>query len=244
MKKNLLVIGASSDIGMEMILDIASDYEHIFLQYRKMNDKLQQIAEKLTNDGQNVHLLKVDLLDKSQIYTMLDDIIQTNHIPNNIIHLSAQPTYNLHFHKDKIQNYQSAWQVSVESILIILNKLLPFMIKQKYGRIIFMLSSYTNNMPPKYQSCYVTTKYALWGLMKSLAVEYIEKGITVNGISPDMIETKFLQNIPELIIQNNAEQSPLKRNIFISEIIPVIKYMLSDCGGAMTGQNIVINGGK
>lgn len=70
---------------------------------------------------------------------------------------------------------------------------IPNMAKKKYGRIVFMLTSCTINNPPKYQSSYVTVKYALLGLMKALAVEYADRGITVNGVSPDMMETKFFQ---------------------------------------------------
>ena len=106
-----------------------------------------------------------------------------------------------------------------------------------------MLTSDTVDMPPKYQSSYVTVKYALLGLMKSLAVEYAEKGITFNGISPDMIETKFLSELPELIVENNRNNSPLGRNIRIDEIVPIFEYLLSDAGASMTGQNIAVTGG-
>jgi 3-oxoacyl-[acyl-carrier protein] reductase len=89
----------------------------------------------------------------------------------------------------------------------------------------------------------VTVKYALLGLMKSLAVEYADKGITVNGVSPDMMETKFLSDIPEMIVEQNRENSPLGRNILVEEVTPLMKHMLSDAGASMTGQNIGITGG-
>jgi 3-oxoacyl-[acyl-carrier protein] reductase len=117
------------------------------------------------------------------------------------------------------------------------------MMKEKYGRVVFMLTSNTVGIPAKYQSSYVTVKYALLGLMKALSAEYADKGITFNGVSPDMMETGFLDNIPDLIIEQNAQNSPLGRNIRIDEVIPVIEYMLSDRGAAMTGQNIAITGG-
>ena len=59
-----------------------------------------------------------------------------------------------------------------------------------------MLTSCTTNIPPKYLASYVTSKYALLGLVKALSNEYADKGIRINGISPSMIETKFLENIP------------------------------------------------
>jgi 3-oxoacyl-[acyl-carrier protein] reductase len=117
------------------------------------------------------------------------------------------------------------------------------MAKNRYGRIVFMLTSCTQNYPAKYQSSYVTVKYALLGLMKSLSVEYANKGITVNGVSPDMMETKFLSDIPEMVLEQNRENSPIGRNVFVGEVTPVICHMLSDMGASMTGQNVGITGG-
>ena len=61
------------------------------------------------------------------------------------------------------------------------------MAKRKKGKIIFMLTVHTCQTPLKGCADYITEKYALLGLMKALAVEYANKGITVNGISPGAI---------------------------------------------------------
>ena len=49
------------------------------------------------------------------------------------------------------------------------------------GKVVFMLTSCVLNMPSKYQASYVTAKYALLGLMRSLSVEYADKGIRNAG---------------------------------------------------------------
>lgn len=134
--------------------------------------------------------------------------------------------------------------ISLKSIVMILQEFLPFMSKQKYGKILFMLTAYVNNMPPKYLSAYTVSKYALLGLMRSLSVEYSDKGIMVNGISPEMIDTKFLNNLSEYIVMQNAEQSPKKRNLIVDEVVPAMKFLLSSGADCITGQNIVITGGK
>lgn len=106
-----------------------------------------------------------------------------------------------------------------------------------------MLTSSTLGIPPKYQAAYVSVKYMLLGLMKSLSAEYADKGITINGISPDMIETKFLTNIPDMVVQKNAQNSPIKRNLTLNDVIPAFEYLLSDAANAVTGQNLGITGG-
>ena len=107
-----------------------------------------------------------------------------------------------------------------------------------------MLTDSVIGMPPKFLSPYITVKYALLGLMKSLAVEYAGKGITINAVSPDMMETKFLSGIPELVIEQNAKNNPLGRNLTVDDVIPAFEYFLSEKANVVTGQNIGITGGK
>ena len=118
------------------------------------------------------------------------------------------------------------------------------MAKNKYGKILVMLTSCTTNIPPKYLTSYVTSKYALLGLVKSLANEYSDKGIKINGISPSMIETKFLKNIPELLVQQNAMNSPTGSNLCVDDVIPMFEFLLSDKSNSITGQNIAITNGN
>lgn len=242
MEKVLLVTGASSELGINLINKVYSDYKRIYLQYRNMNDQLQETIDYLKGKTEIV-LFKVDLSNVLDVNKMIADINESMILPNCIVHFPAPKAYNMQFHKDKWENYDLGWIVSVRSIVMILQAFVKNMARNKYGRIVFMLTNYTNNLPAKYQSSYVTVKYALLGLMKSLSVEYIDKGITVNGVSPDMMETKFLSNLPELIIEQNKANSPIGRNIYIKEVVPIMEYMLSDLGAAMTGQNIVISGG-
>lgn len=242
MEKVLLVTGASSELGINLINKVYSDYKRIYLQYRNMNDQLQETIDYL-KDKTEIVLFKVDLSNVLDVNKMIADINESMIFPNCIVHFPAPKAYNMQFHKDKWENYDLGWIVSVRSIVMILQAFMKNMARNKYGRIVFMLTNNTNNLPAKYQSSYVTVKYALLGLMKSLSVEYIDKGITVNGVSPDMMETKFLSNLPELIIEQNKANSPIGRNIYIKEVVPIMEYMLSDLGAAMTGQNIVISGG-
>lgn len=242
-EKVLLITGASSDVGIKLLESVYKNYGVIYVQYRNMNDELEQLVDKIRLERE-IFLLKTDFSKDEDVQGLINAIRERNIYPNNIVHLPAPKAYNSQFHKDKWENYELGWKISVRSIVEILKAFVPYMAKLKYGRVVFLLSSYTINIPPKFQSSYVTVKYALLGLMKSLSAEYIGKGITVNAVSPDMMETKFLSEIPEMIISQNAMNSPIGRNIYVNEVIPVISYMLSDFGASMTGQNVAITGGN
>ena len=112
--------------------------------------------------------------------------------------------------------------------------------KQRSGKIVFMLTSYVVGMPPKYQAAYTTVKYALLGLMKSLAAEYADKGIAINGVSPDMIQTKFISQLPHLLVEQYAGTLPGKRILSVDDVVPAFQFLLSDGANLIHGENICI----
>lgn len=240
--KTLLVTGASSDFGMELIRTVEKQYEIILAHYYHENECLKQLKEQL---GDKLVLLQADFMDIDSVNKMIGSIRDMGYTPDHIVHFPSPKAVNEKFHKCNWERFSDGIETSLHSIVDILKAFLPQMMKNKYGKIVFMLSAYTMDVPPKYQAPYVSVKYALLGLMKSLAVEYAEKGIAVNAVSPGMTETKFLAELPELIIQQNAYTNPTKRNLSVEDVIPTFAYLLSDGADAVTGQNVAVTfGGK
>jgi 3-oxoacyl-[acyl-carrier protein] reductase len=89
----------------------------------------------------------------------------------------------------------------------------------------------------------VTAKYALLGLARSLAAEYSSYRININSVSPSMVETAFLQNIPERMVELTAAQSPWQRNATPKDVASVIRFLLSSEADYLTGANIPVSGG-
>ena len=107
-----------------------------------------------------------------------------------------------------------------------------------------MQSSYALGAPPKNVSAYVVAKSALGGLAKSLAVEYAASGITVNMVAPCMMETRFLADTPDLIVQAAAASNPMGRNARVEDVVPAMEFLLSEEAGFITGVSLPITGGS
>ena len=241
MKKIILITGASSDIGLKLIDEIKDNYEKIILQYRTLSSELETI---INNNKDKVIPLQSDFSDIESINKLIITINKKGYLPNTIVHFPSPKFHFNRFNKESLDNFNQGWIICVQSIILILQAFIPNMKRNKYGRVVFMLTSCTTNIPPKYLSSYVTVKYALLGLMKSLSSEYSKNGILFNGVSPNMIETKFLSEIPKLLIEENKKEMPNNRNITIKETIRVIAYLLDEKNESITGQNIAITGGK
>ncbi len=240
-EKILLVTGASSDIGISLIKKISDGYDYIIAHYNRESEKLIELKKDL---GEKLIPLKGDFKDENKTYDFVNSIKELNLIPTDIVHLPAGLVQNVKFSKLNWEDFKNDIDISLRSLVIILNNFLPIMAKNKYGKVIVMLTSYTKNIPPKYLANYVTSKYALLGLVKALANEYADKNIRINGVSPSMIETKFLKNIPELVVKQNALNSPTSKNLDVKDVIPIFEFLLSDGAACITGQNIAITNGN
>jgi len=241
MNKNIiLILGASSDIGLDLIRNIDEDCL-ILAHYNSSNKNLLEVSDKINNE---VVLLKADLSLENNILSMIDHIEEKYGTPNKIIHLAASRFENIRFKDVSWNDFEKDINITLKSSILIFNKFLPKLAKGKKGKVVLMLSSCVLGVPPKALSHYTTIKYAMLGLVKALASEYADKNIQINAISPSMIETKFLDHINEKFIELSAYNHPLKRNAKVEDITPIIKMLISQESDYMNGVNIPITGGS
>ncbi len=241
MHKNIiLIIGASSDIGIDLIKTLDEDIL-ILAHYNSSGKDLIELSKKIKNI---LVPLQADLSSEDEITSLLDNIEENYGIPNKIVHLAANKVENIRFKDVKWSDFEKDINISLKSAVLILNRFLPKLSQEKQGKVVLILSSYVLGVPPKALSHYTTIKYALLGLVKSLASEYAGKNIQINAISPSMVETKFLDNINEKLVELSAYNHPLKRNATVEDITPTIKLLLSEDSNYINGINIPITGGS
>lgn len=239
--KVLLVLGASADIGIELISSTHEKYSYVLAHYNKTNLKLKELKEQL---GDKLRLFQADFLKLEDIISLIRNINSQGIIPTHIVHLPAEKYFIEKFKKTSWDRFQTGIDISLRSMVLIFKSFVPTMEKNKSGKVVVLLSSYTGNNTPKYLSSYGTVKYAMLGLIKGLASEYADKGICFNGVSPSMVDTKFLSEVPELVVQQNAINNPKGRNLHVTEVVPTIDFLLSEESDFITGQNIFITGGQ
>lgn len=241
MNKCLLVTGASSEVGLRFLSEKGRQFERIIAHYCHLSEPLRQLKEKY---GEKMYLVQADFTSLDSTLNMIKELKQEALAPGYILHLPSAKYHNSKFHRVGFEGFGRELDIQLRSITLILQAFLPQMVRAKSGRIVFLLSSCTEGTAPCYLSDYVTVKYALLGLMRALAAEYAGKGIAVNAVSPGMMETKLLSEIPELIVQQNAAANPYGRNVRIDDILPPLSLLLSERAEMMSGQNLVISGGR
>lgn len=237
----LLVLGASSDMGVALIEYVAEKYDVIIAHYCHMNDNLQKLKEKYY---EKIVLLQADLSSDEDTKQFVSYVSEIEPAPSHIVHFPAQQIKVQKFVKTEWNVFEKGIHISIKSLIMVLQAVIPKMVKKKHGRIVIMLSDAIVGVPPKYSADYVMIKYGLLGLVKSLAIEYADKGITVNGVSPAFTETKFIEGMAEYFKEEHKNNSPIGRNLVPQDIIPAIAMLLSEEASCINGQNIPINCGR
>ena len=237
----ILIIGASSDFGREIIRSIDDGNSLIFAHYYKNEEKIKELQSQVRS---KIIPIYADVREEKEVAELIAKIQSYCTCPDKIIHLPAPKLSFTRFKDTKWEHFQNEIDIELKSIVLILREFLPLMARKNYGKILFMLSSVCFGMPPKALTPYTISKYALLGLMKSLAAEYADKKITVNAISPSMAETSFLTLVPDKLVELAASAHPLKRNALPADIVPMVKFMMSQDADYITGANIPITGGS
>ena len=241
-QETILITGASSDIGIALIRHLLTKpAPPIILAHSfSAGHKLQTLQAEFPD---HLKLLQADFTDPASVTAMADTILTTHGVPTGFVHLPAlRLTYD-RFTKFKWDRFSSDLAVQVQSAVILLQKFLPKMVKLPGGRVIFVLSSVVHGVPPKFMSPYTTLKYTQLGLMRALAAEYAATPVRINAISPSMVDTQFLQDIPEVATQMAASSNPLGRNAKPEDLLGAIDLLLSPAAEYIQGITIPIAAG-
>lgn len=243
MEKIYCILGATSDIGVEYMREINKSNEKVTVVAVHFggDEKLKQLDEELENV--KMDCVQCDLSNFEDVQKTIDYIKEKYNTPTHFLHFAARKFEYVKFSKFDWKNVMLDLEIQVHSFAEFMKAFLPLMAKQKYGKVVVMLSSVTKGVPPKYLSGYVVSKYALMGLINSLVSEYKEKGIQINAVSPTMVETSFLSNIDERIVEMTATSSGMKRNVKIEEVVGAIKYLMSEEAEYVNGLNLPLTGG-
>jgi len=131
----------------------------------------------------------------------------------------------------------------VKSPVLLGRAVIPGMQSRRFGRIVHIDSEVADRPPPG-RSAYATAKSAQIGLTYSWARELAPFGITVNAVAPGFIPVERHADVSEDIRAAYLASVPAARMGTPEDIAHVVSFLASDGAGFVTGQRIVVDGGR
>jgi NAD(P)-dependent dehydrogenase (short-subunit alcohol dehydrogenase family) len=231
--RNALVTGASKGLGRAMAVALAKQGAHLILVARD-KEKLEAVAREVVEAGSDADVFAADITKEDQVLQLESDVsakVGKVHLRKNITDFT-------------LDEWRGVQDTNLTSVFLMCRSFVPHMKGSGYGRILNMTSIMAHVSLPQ-RTAYSSTKAALLGLTKSLALEVATERITVNGISPGPFATEMntaiLQN-PELNAQF-VSKIPVGRWGKVEEIGALAAFLCSDDAGFITGTDILIDGG-
>ena len=213
-------------------------------------------AEVLATDINKIALNELDDIKNSNISTFELDVLDDKAITNCINKARPDILFNCagFVHNGTIleatdDEWDFAFNLNVRSMYKTITNVLPIMLEKGGGSIINMSSAVSSIIGAPNRFIYGATKAAVIGLTKSVAIDYITKGIRCNCICPGTVDSPSLhQRLEatgnyEIAKTNFTARQPMGRLATPEEIAALVVYLASDESAFITGQPHIIDGG-
>lgn len=231
--------GASRGIGASVALSLAEAGFRVWLHYRSREDAARRVAATIVErGGLEPVLVAFDLADRKAAGDAVIALIDGHGAPDALV-LNAGITLNALFAMTSDRQWDEVMATNVGGLLAVGRPVVKAMVRARAGRIVFV-SSVASRIGNAGQVAYAASKGAIESAALSLARELAPLGITVNVISPGLIETELVQGAP---LDKLLHAVPAGRLGRPSEVAHVIRYFCSEESGCLTGQIVNVDGG-
>jgi 3-oxoacyl-[acyl-carrier protein] reductase len=234
--RNLLITGASNGIGKAFYDIIDKDlFNKIILVDVNQN-------EQLTN-SEKIQFYKCDISISAQVNNLFNELDDQKILISDAVNCAGVPGPNKPFNQSSIEEFDRIININLRGLFLMLRGELNHMEKLNFGKII-NIASVLASCGMKGSSYYSASKAGIVGMTKSLAIEYAEKNIQINCISPGGVDTNLIDSLKNRVGLKALENiHPVKRIAQPLEIAIYLKFMIENNTSFMTGSEIFIDGG-
>lgn len=241
MDKVAFVTGATRGIGREIAITLAQNGYNLAINYRNKNIDLEETIEQIKKYNVECLPVKGDISNFEDCEIMINEIIKKFQKIDVLVN-NAGITKDGLLMRMKKEDFEQVINVNLVGTFQITKQVLPYMLKQRNGRII-NLSSVVGITGNAGQTNYSASKAGIIGFTKSLAKEVASRNILVNAVAPGFIETQMTGVLKDDIKEQINKTIPLRRMGKTQDVANVVKFLASEDSSYITGQVIQVDGG-
>jgi 3-oxoacyl-[acyl-carrier protein] reductase len=234
-----LITGASRGIGRAIAMRLASGGATVVAAAR--GDNAAETAAMIAGTGGRAEAIALDVTDAAGVGSAVAGVLE-RHGRIDILVNNAGITRDQLMLRMKRDDWDAVIATNLTAAFSTIQAVLRPMVKQRSGRIV-NVSSVVGQSGNAGQANYAASKAGLIGLTKSLALEVASRNITVNAVTPGLIDTDMTRAISAGAHDEWAARIPMQRLGAPDDVAAAVAFLASDEASYITGHVLAVNGG-
>lgn len=239
-----IITGAGKGLGRAFSIKLAEEGAKVLAVTRSDIDGLKETVKIIKENGGNAAWLKVDVTNPEDVDAMAKKAVSTfggiDILVNNAAYyygVKRRPFYEI-----EPQEWDRMMAVNVKGAWMCTKAVFPSMKERGKGKIVNLASEtfFTGSHGFVH---YVSSKGAIIGLTRALAIELGPYNICINAVAPGFTDTEASATIAD-ISKYDTSRTPLKRLEKPEDLTGVVAFLCSDASDFITGQTILVDGGR
>lgn len=232
MKKTVLINGGSRGIGAAIVKAFSKKGYQVFFTYAKSEESARMLANET-----GATAILADSRREAEIKNAFSRVGGVDILVNNAAVSSFSLLTDL-----SSSEWEDLVSLNLTAPFLYCREALPHMIRNKWGRIINIVSMW-GETGASCEVAYSATKAGLIGLTKALAKEVGPSSVTVNAVSPGLIDTEMNARLSPEDRSALIEETPLSRIGSAEDVANAVLFLASDESSFITGDVLRVNGG-
>ena len=240
--KVCIITGAGKGIGLATVRVFIDNGAKLAVITRSQED-IDSLNTEFIDEGKKFMAICGDVSESDTVNRFVDEVINKYGRVDVLVN-NAGMRFRKKFAEITCEEFKKVLNVNLLSVFFLSQAVLPTMVKQNAGKIINM-SSIAGTQGFSELSGYVTSKAAIIGLTKSLAVEYAGHNVQINAIAPGFCKTSYFDNFSknDELYDFTISRTPMKRWGEGMEVANTCLFLASHLSSYITGDVISVDGG-
>jgi 3-oxoacyl-[acyl-carrier protein] reductase len=251
--RHAVVTGAAKGMGRDICLTLAREGANLAIAARD-TAPLEALGREIAALGRKVIVVPTDVTDEAAVerltasareaFGRIDILVNAAGVTGPI----ETPVWEI-----KADDFDQVISVNLRGTFLPTKHVLPTMIKQRYGKIV-NISGTSGLRGYKYRAAYSSSKWALRGFTRTVALEAGPYNINVNALHPGIVGGDRMDKLcrekakkrgwtPEQVYQEYVDEMALRRVTIAQDIANAVLFLVSDDSSNMTGQSVTVDGG-